>query len=703
MKEKIKTEQDQVFKNFPVPKALRVMIVVLIYNMADTFYVGQTNNPYMVAGTSLILPVFNITLCLAGLAGIGGGALISRLLGQNRKDEARRVSVFSLYLGILIAAVFSVVMGVFMKPILGLLGAGTNTYEYARQYAFCVIVFGGIPTVLSNVLSNLIRSIGRSREAGAGIILGGLLNIALDPLFMFVLLPDGYEVLGAGLATALSNCIACVFFLVVLIRMGGGSVITFSLKAGMAEKASIAAVFAVGIPSAVATFLFDLDYVVIDKLMVSYHDLALAAIGIVLKVERFPLNVGIGICQGMLPLVAYNYGAGNRKRMDDTIRLARGLGLVIAAVSILLYEIFAGQFVRLFISDAQTIEMASAFLRIRVLATPLMFLSFFTVYLFQAFGKGRISLFLGVTRWLVFNIPMLFILNSIFGMYGIVWSQVTADTLTVLLSFYVYRRFRPGQEEMDRKRRRQMKGKGLNRDVIKYIAMFTMLLNHIANIFLTPGTPLFTLLVDIGYFTAPVMCYFLVEGYHYTHSKKRYAGRLAIFALLSEIPFCLAFSEAYTGERIISFCGFNMIFTLLLCFGILYVRENVRDGILAGVLIAVLFLISLFSDWALAAPLFTLLFASAGGDKRKVWNAFLIGAAVFAFLSFSPGVSAAQTMQSLIDAVLSAAGILAAGITVVCFYNEKRMERGRTFSKWFFYLFYPVHLLILGIIRIFFV
>lgn len=467
MREKIKTDQDQVFKNFPVQKALRVMIVpavisqliVLIYNMADTFYVGQTNNPYMVAGTSLILPVFNITLCLAGLAGVGGGALISRLLGQNREDEARRVSAFSLYLGILIAAVFSGVMGIFMKPILELLGAGANTYEYARQYAFCVIVFGGVPTVLSNVLSNLIRSIGRSREAGAGIILGGLLNIALDPLFMFVLLPDGYEVLGAGIATALSNCIACLFFLIVLIRMGKGFVITFSPRAGMAEKASIAAVFAVGIPSAVATFLFDLDYVVIDKLMVSYHDLALAAIGIVLKVERFPLNVGIGICQGMLPLVAYNYGAGNQKRMNDAIRLARGLGLVIAAVSILLYEIFAGQFVRLFISDAQTIEMASAFLRIRVLATPLMFLSFFTVYLFQAFGKGRISLFLGVTRWLVFNIPMLFILNSIFGMYGIVWSQVTADTLTVFLSFYVYRRFRPGKEEMERKRQ-QLQEKG---------------------------------------------------------------------------------------------------------------------------------------------------------------------------------------------------------------------------------------------------
>lgn len=467
MKEKItkrKKDQEEVFEKLPVPKALRIMVVpavisqliVLIYNMADTFFVGQTENPYMVAATSLILPVFNITLCLAGLAGVGGGALISRLLGENRKDEARKASAFSLYLGIFIAAVFSAAIGIFMKPVLEILGAGSNTYEYARQYAFCVIVFGGIPTVLSNVLSNLIRSIGRSKEAGAGIIFGGILNIILDPVFMFVLLPDGWEVLGAGLATLLSNCIACVFFIIILLRMRNQSVITLSLRSGFPGKSSILAVFAVGIPSAIATFLFDLDYVVVDKLMVSYDDLALAAIGIVLKIERFPLNVGIGICQGMLPLVAYNYGARNKKRMNDTIRLARGLGIVIALVSLVLYEIFAPQFVRIFISEAQTVEMASVFLRIRVLATPLMFLSFFTVYLFQAFGKGRISLFLGVVRWLGFNIPMLFILNSIFGMYGIVWSQVSADILTVILSFYVYFRFRPKWDEPDRSAQSQV-------------------------------------------------------------------------------------------------------------------------------------------------------------------------------------------------------------------------------------------------------
>lgn len=461
MQAKTGSAQETVFQDLPIPSALCKMIIpavtsqliVLIYNMADTFFVGQTNNPYMVAGTSLILPVFNITLCLAGLAGIGGGSLISRLLGQSRPDEARRVSAFSLWLGLFIAALFAAGVGIFMDPVLQLLGAGDNTYVYARQYALCVIVVGGIPTVLSNVLANLIRSIGRSRTASTGIILGGVLNIALDPLFMFVLLPEGHEVLGAGLATCLSNCVAFLFFLSVLLRMGRSSIITFLPKGGLPGRDSILAVFGVGIPSAITTFLFDLDYVIIDKLMVSYHDLALAAIGIVLKIERFPLNVGVGICQGMLPLVAYSYSAGNEQRMNDAIRLSRRLGLIVAGISIVLYEVFAVQFSHLFISDPQTVELASQFLRIRVLATPLMFLSFFTVYLFQSFGKGRISLFLGVTRWLGFNIPMLFLLNALVGMFGIVWSQVTADTLTVLLSFYIYRRYKPsGASLAERKR-----------------------------------------------------------------------------------------------------------------------------------------------------------------------------------------------------------------------------------------------------------
>ena len=444
-----KTNSKDIFETLPVPQAVKEMalptifsqIIVLIYNMADTFYVGRTNNPYMVAGASLILPVFNICLALAGLTGIGGGALVSRLLGVNREEEAKKVSAFSIYLAIAITSVFSVAVLLFMQPLLGLLGASENTFEYARQYSFCVIVLGGIPTVLSNVLANLLRSAGESKKAGFGITMGGVINIALDPLFMFVLLPKGQEVLGVGIATLLSNCIACTYFLCVIFRMRRNSVINFRIWDGLPERKSILSVFSVGVPSAITTLLFDIDYVVIDKLMTGYGDIALASIGIVLKAERLPLNVGVGICQGMMPIVAYNYSAKNRKRMDETIKFSIKVGLIVSAVSIVLYELLAGRIMQLFISDPQTVLLGTDFLRVRVLATPLMFCSFFTVYVFQGFGKGRISLFLGVTRWLVFNIPMLFLLNFLFGMYGIVWSQVTADILTVTLSLIVYRKY----------------------------------------------------------------------------------------------------------------------------------------------------------------------------------------------------------------------------------------------------------------------
>ena len=444
-----KTNSREIFETLPVPKAVKEMalptifsqIIVLIYNMADTLYLGRTNNPYMVAGASLLLPVFNISLSLAGLTGVGGGALISRLLGEERNGEAKKVSSFCFYLSIGVTAIFSVLMFLFMKPILDLLGASENTFLYAHQYAFCVIVLGGIPTVLSNVMSNLLRSVGESKKAGFGITMGGIINIVLDPLFMFVILPKGSEVLGVGIATLISNCIACGYFFCVIFRNRKQSSISFSIKLGLPEKRSIYSVFNVGIPSAVTTLLFDIDYVIIDKLMASYGDIALASVGIVLKAERLPLNVGIGICQGMMPIVAYNYASKNRKRMNDTIKFSIMVGIIVSIISIVLYEIFAEGIIHIFISEQQTVLLSTVFLRIRCLATPLMFMSFFTVYVFQGFGEGNKSLFLGVMRWAVFNIPMLFLLNYIIGMYGIVWSQVCADILTVALSFYVYHRY----------------------------------------------------------------------------------------------------------------------------------------------------------------------------------------------------------------------------------------------------------------------
>ena len=179
----------------------------------------------------------------------------------------------------------------------------------------------------------------------------------------------------------------------------------------------------------------------IGRLMTAYGDVQMAAIGIVLKIERLPLNIGIGISQGMMPIVAYNYASGNRKRMKDTIAFSRRVGILCAVLSILLYEMFAPGITGLFIGDPGTVALGTGFLRVRCLATPFMFLSFFTVYLFNGFGKGRTALFLGVLRWLVLNIPMLYLLNYAFGMYGIVWSQIAADVVNVAVSVYVYWRF----------------------------------------------------------------------------------------------------------------------------------------------------------------------------------------------------------------------------------------------------------------------
>ena len=444
-----KEKNRELFETVKISKAVRTMaiptiigqLIILIYNMADTFFIGRTNNPYMVAAASLILPVFNISLSIASVAGVGGSALISRLLGEYRDDEAKKVSSFSIYISLISAALFSAVVLIFMKPLLLALGAGDETFAFARSYAMCVIVAGGIPTIMANVFSNLVRSVGESGKAGFGVTMGGIVNIILDPLFMFVILPEGKEILGAGIATCLSNCISCIYFIIVIKKMGKGSVLKLMSIKKLPEKTSVSKIFSVGIPSAIATLLFDLDYIVIDRLMSTYNDIALAAVGIVLKAERLPLNIGVGICQGMIPIVAYNYASKDYRRMRAAANYSLMCGIVCAVISIILYEIFAPYIMQFFIDEANTVALGTNFLRIRCLATIFMFMSFYHVNLFNSYGKGKEALFLGVLRWAVLNIPMLFILNAIIGMYGIVWTQLIADIITVIVSFIFHKHF----------------------------------------------------------------------------------------------------------------------------------------------------------------------------------------------------------------------------------------------------------------------
>ena len=441
-------QKTALFETVAVPKALLTMavptiisqLIALIYNMADTWFIGRTNNPYMVAASSLVLTVFLMAGALANLFGVGGGSLMVRLMGRKDETEARKVASWTIAMAALASVVFSLLCFVFMNPLLRLLGASDNTIGYARQYLLFVVVVGGMANVVSNVMSFMLRNAGYSREAAFGLGMGGLLNIALDPLFMFIILPDGFQVMGAGIATMLSNVASLVYFIMTYRRVRAESVLEIPHRIERIRPESRRNIFTIGVPAALSVFLFDLTNIVINRLSASHGDIELAAIGIVQKVERFPLNIGIGICLAMIPLIGYNYASGNHRRMSEFFTAARIAGLAIAAVSVLLYYLFADRLINAFIADAETVRLGTAFLRARCFATPFMFLSFNMVNFMQDVNRGRESFLLAAIRQIGLNIPILFLMNALFGMMGIVWTQAVADIVNVIISYIIYAR-----------------------------------------------------------------------------------------------------------------------------------------------------------------------------------------------------------------------------------------------------------------------
>ena len=231
----------------------------------------------------------------------------------------------------------------------------------------------------------------------------------------------------------------------------------------------------------------------------------------------------------------------------------------------------------------------------------------------------------------------------------------------------------------------ELKKKGLNRDVIKCIGMFTMLLNHIAHTLLTEGTLVYDVFVGAGYFTAITMCYFLVEGYEYTRSKKKYALRLLVFALISQVPFVLAFQMP----------ALNMLFSLLICFLMLYILENMEGKWYKIPLIVLLFLVSFFSDWPLMAPAFTLLFRWSNKDKTKLVISYGISVVMFIWLTVPTYALTAPFGEALLHSGLDALSMVVSAVVILFFYNGKKSKAAPKFFKWFFYLFYPVHIAVL--------
>lgn len=439
-------EKHILFAETPVFKALMTLavptvlsqIVTMIYNLADTYFVGMSNDPLKVAAVSSAYVLLFFMNAFSNLFGIGGGSLISRLLGQRREEEARRVSSFSFYGSILLGALYLLTVFAFEDPLLYFLGASENTIEYCREYTKYVVFYGGLPTVVSLTLSHLLRNEGRAREASAGLAAGGILNMLLDPLFMFRLLPAGHEVQGAAIATALSNTAVLVYFVAIILKNRASTVLSLGFKEGVPERENVKSIFAIGLPSTIATGLAATSNMFLTHLASGFDDVHVAAAGIVKKIDMLPMNTGMGLCQGMIPLVAYNYAAGNYKRMKQVMNAARWTAIGFAAVCIVLFEIFAEPLTGFFIGDEQTVSLAAHFLRIAVISTPLTVTCFQLNYSFQAIGHGKETLLISVSRQGLIHIPLLVLFVGKFGADALMGTQIVSDILTMCIGFTLW-------------------------------------------------------------------------------------------------------------------------------------------------------------------------------------------------------------------------------------------------------------------------
>lgn len=289
----------ELFESASPIKALAIMsiptvasqLILLVYNIADTWFIGRTNNPAMIGASNLALTIYMVAVSIANIFGVGGGSLMVRLTGEKNTSDASKVASYSVITSGITAAVFSVLTLIFMTPILRLLGADDLTLPYGKQYLLTTVVFGSIPTILSMSMPQLLRNAGYSKEAGIGVGMGSILNVALDPLFMFVLLPKGNEVLGAGIATMLSNYCSLVYFILIFRKVRNESVLKITFKKEKLLKEHLKSLYSVGIPAAISIFLFDLVTIIVNKLVTSYgdHITPLAAMGIILKLERVPI------------------------------------------------------------------------------------------------------------------------------------------------------------------------------------------------------------------------------------------------------------------------------------------------------------------------------------------------------------------------------------------------------------------------------
>ena len=434
----MKTNTD-LFEKAPVPKAVATMavptmismLVVVIYNMADTFFIGQTKDPLQVAAVSLATRVFMIFMALGHLFGIGGSSAISRALGERKKDRAWHISSFCCYGALGLGMIVAILSVLGMEQILHLIGASENTIGFARQYLTIIAV--GAPTIMfSTAFANILRGEGASRESMIGNLLGTVVNIVLDPVMILGL---GWGVSGAALATIIGNIAACLFYISYYVR--GKSMLSIHLKDFKIGDGIAAAVASIGIPASLNNILMSFANIILNQALVGYGDTPVAAMGVALKSNMLVVLLQIGLCVGIQPLIGYNYGSGNKKRLMQVFKFT-GVVSVMMGMFLTLFMIIARKtMIQVFIDDAEVVAYGIRMVVALQLSAPFIGILFLCINTIQGMGKALPSLILTVCRQGLIFIPLIFLLNSMFGLDGVIYAQPTADYLSILVGILI--------------------------------------------------------------------------------------------------------------------------------------------------------------------------------------------------------------------------------------------------------------------------
>lgn len=443
-------KKTELFESMPIPKAVMNLaiptvlssLVMVLYNLADTYFVGMLNDAVQNAAVTLAAPLLLAFNAVNNLFGVGSSSMMSRALGKKDYDTVYRSSAFGFYCAIFAGLLFSIGYTLFQVPLLNLLGATQETIGATMGYARWTVTFGAVPAILNVVMAYLVRAEGASMHASIGTMSGCFLNILLDPVFI---LPQGLNMgaQGAGLATFLSNCCACVYFFILLYCKRGKTYVCVNPKMFGFRRHIVLGVCAVGIPASIQNLLNVTGMSVLNNFTSSFGSNAVAAMGIAQKINSVTVQIALGLSQGIMPLVSYNYASGNVKRMKKTFFFAARIAIIFLLFMEVAYYLGAPTWVGLFMQDEQIVEYGSRFLRGFCLGMPFLAIDFLGVGVFQACGLGKNAFLFAVLRKVVLEIPALFILNALFPLYGLAYAQFAAEIVLCIAAIVVlYRLFR---------------------------------------------------------------------------------------------------------------------------------------------------------------------------------------------------------------------------------------------------------------------